>query len=155
MEQVFKNGGLSTALEIILLHLDAQTITSCRLVSTYLRNFIDSRRSLLNHQKQLICQQLNHVFPYLEIMDFPIHGPLTQFSVWKAILNHACGQSSINDYLTEVILMIMQDQSKKQTILSGVRSLMQYVHTCRYGTYKHISYILKILKKCKVDMPMK
>ena len=107
MDQLLKHRGFSTALEIIILHLDAQAITSCRLVSSYLKNFIDSRKTLINHQRNLICQQLYQVYSKINLVDevHEIPGPLTQYSLWRAILDHVCGLkelSSIKAFLVNL-----------------------------------------------------
>ena len=107
MDQLLKHRGFSTALEIIILHLDAQAITSCRLVSSYLKNFIDGRKSLINHQRYLICQQLYQVYSKINLVDkvHEIPGPLTQYSLWKVIVDHVCGLeelSSIKAFLVHL-----------------------------------------------------
>ena len=80
-------------LEIVILHLDASSISNCRLVSAYLRNFIDGRKSLIYHQRNLICQKLFQAFDKVKLITITkeILGPLTKYSQWKAILDHICG----------------------------------------------------------------
>ena len=58
----------------------------------------------------------------------------------------------INDELTELLLIIVQDEKEKQTIASRGRTLLQYAR--RYGTRsrKHVSYVVESLKKCGIDM---
>ena len=114
MEQVFKNGGLSTALEIIILYLDAKSITSCRLVSTYLKNFIDGRRSLVKHQRHLISQQLYEILPNLKVRKRCFmydHGgnplywpdPLLSHAGWKTILDQVCELEQISSMKTLLV----------------------------------------------------
>ena len=97
MDQVFKNEGLTTALEIIILCLDAKSIASCTLVSTYLKNFIDGRKSLINRQLYQILPNLKVKQKYFEMgfvnnfeIPAPIYwpDPLTSQSGWKTILDH-------------------------------------------------------------------
>jgi len=58
----------------------------------------------------------------------------------------------INDEVTELLLIIVQDEKEKQTIASHGRTLLQYAR--RYGTRsrKHVSYVVESLKKCGIDM---
>ena len=109
MDQLFKTQGLATALEIIILYSDAQSITSCRLVSTYLRNFIDCRKSLINHQRNLISKQLYHVFSKIKLLNGymvrEIQGPLTQYSLWRAILDHVCGLKKLGSIKAFLVLL--------------------------------------------------
>ena len=109
MDQLFKNQGLATALEIVILYSDAESITSCRLVSTYLRNFIDCRKSLINHQRNLISKQLYQVFSKIELLNGymvrEIPGPLTQYSLWKAILDHISGLEELGSIKAFLVLL--------------------------------------------------
>ena len=59
----------------------------------------------------------------------------------------------IDDELTELLLIIVQDEKERQTIASRGRTLLQYART--YGTAKHVSYVLESLKKCGIDAKCK
>ena len=65
MDKVFKEQGLSVALETVILHLDAKSIASCRLVSNYLKRFIDERKSICKLQRNQVCAALHQALPKL------------------------------------------------------------------------------------------
>ena len=56
----------------------------------------------------------------------------------------------ISDELTELLLTILPDEKEKQSIASRGKTLLQFAR--KYGTSKHVSYLLKSLEKCGIDI---